>query len=238
MKQYSNPLALGSAVQYLLVANLVVFVIQIWLQFQVGNTNGMFNIIPGWFESVFGLRPSCLFYSGGIVTIGEQSGSLRNLCPYNFQLWQPATYMFLHGGLWHIGFNMLALWMFGTMLERIWGLKRFLFFYFFCGIGAGILVSLIAFITQGNDLIVVTIGASGSVLGLLTAYGMLFPNNIIYMYFMPVKAKYAVWIFGGFSLMFAISGNFAGISHWGHLGGILFGLIAMNGRKWLAQLNR
>jgi len=238
MKNYGNPLALGSAVQYLLIANLVVFVIQVWFQFQAGNTNALFNIFPGWFESMFGLRPACLTYAGGIVTIGNQQGTLRNLCPSNFQLWQPVTYMFLHGGLWHIGFNMFALWMFGTMLERIWGMKRFLFFYFFCGIGAGLLVSIIALISQGQEMLIVTIGASGSVLGLLAAYGRLFPENIIYMYFMPIKAKYAVWIFGGFSLLFAVSGNFAGISHWGHLGGILFGIIAMDGRKWLAKLPR
>ncbi len=237
MKNYSNPLALGSAVQYLLVANLVVFLLQVWFQIQAGNA-GLFTLGVGWFETVFGLRPACLTYAGGVVNVDGQLFSLREICPYNFELWQPVTYMFLHGGMWHIGFNMLALWMFGTMLERIWGMKRFLFFYFFCGIGAGLLVAVIAMITGGREMFTVTIGASGSVLGLLAAYGRLFPDNVIYMYFMPIKAKYAVWIFGGFSLLFAFSGSLAGISHWGHLGGILFGIIAMDGRKWLNRLSR
>jgi membrane associated rhomboid family serine protease len=144
--------------------------------------------------------------------------------------------MFLHGGPWHIGFNMLALWMFGNILERVWGMKRFLKYYFFCGLGAGLLVTTLAFIT-GDGYYSTTIGASGAVLGLLAAFGILFPNNIIYMYFLPVKARYAVWIFGGLSLMFATTNLFAGISHWGHLGGILFGFIFLYWRTWLKKVN-
>lgn len=230
MRNRWNPLALGSAVQYLLVANLAVFVLQIFFQLQQGRFLGL-SVGVGWFERMFGLTPACLTFAGG--------GQVGQICRFPFEIWQLGTYMFLHGGIWHIGFNMLALWMFGSLLERIWGLRRFLYYYLFCGIGAGLTVALTAYVWGGPyDQYVVTIGASGAVLGLLTAFGVMFPNHIIYMYFMPMKAKYAVWIFGGFSLLSGISGSFAGISHWGHLGGILFGLIGMNWRMWWARLTR
>jgi membrane associated rhomboid family serine protease len=231
MRRPSNPLALNSAVQYLLVVTLVVYALQIWFQVQAGRFLG-FNIGVGWFEKAFGLIPACLTYSGSGF-----NPFLENLCLVGYQVWQPFTYMFLHGGLWHIGFNMLALWMFGNVLEHVWGMRRFLNYYLFCGIGAGVTVALVAFLT-GDGLYGVTIGASGSILGLLLAFGMLFPNQIIYLYFFPVKAKYAVWIFGALSLYFAFSGALAGISHIGHLGGLLFGLIAMKGRGWWARLSR
>ncbi len=244
MRNYNNPLALGSAVQYLLVANLVVFILQIWLQMQQGFFGGL-SVGVGWFERAFGLIPACLTYTGQDYTFVDQLGRLRlasQFCQTPLTLWQPVTYMFLHGGLMHIAFNMLALWMFGSLLERIWGMKRFLYYYFFCGVGAGLLVAAIAYASRlffggaAFELFPVTIGASGAVLGLLTAYGVLFPNNLIYMYFLPVKAKYAVWIFGGLSLMFAFSNTLSGISHWGHLGGILFGYIAMNWRRLASRL--
>lgn len=225
MRRFSNPLVLGSAVQYLLIANLTIFAVQFWLQLQ--NVEAY-----RWLIKTFGLIPACLFHSGSSANFFVESQ-----CLYAYQIWQPASYMFLHGSIWHVGFNMLALWMFGNVLEQVWGMRRFFQYYFFCGIGAGITVAIVASLT-GAGLLSITIGASGSVLGLLLAFGLLFPNNIIYMYFIPMKAKYAVWIFGAFSIYFAVSGGFAGISHIGHLGGLLFGWIFMNGRAWLSRLQR
>lgn len=233
MRNSNNPFALGSAVQYLLVANLVVFVLQMW--FQMTSGIGL-NVSGGWFEHLFGLQPICLTHFGDPLLI-RFGASVTRICTTGVpEVWQLVSYMFLHGGLMHIAFNMLALWMFGSLLERIWGMRRFLHYYFFCGIGAGLTVAAIAYLSGGAELYVPTIGASGAVLGLLTAYGTLFPNNVIYMYFFPVRAKYAVWLFGGFSLFAGLSNAFAGISHWGHLGGILFGYIAMNWRTWMRRL--
>jgi len=225
MRRLSNPLAMGSAVQYLLSANLAVFAVLYWFQLQ--NVDAY-----AWLIRTFGLIPACITYAGsGLNPWVEQQ------CLYAYQIWQPFTYMFLHGGIWHVGFNMLALWMFGTVLERVWGMKRFFQFYLFCGVGAGLTVALVAELT-GSGVLVPTIGASGAVLGLLLAFGKLFPDNIIYLYFIPVKARYAVWIFGAFSLYFAVSGNFAGISHVGHLGGLLFGWIYMDGHRWWSRFTR
>src|SRR5947209_2613394 len=115
-------------------------------------------------------------------------------------IWQPVTYMFLHGGILHILFNMLALWMFGTELERLWGTRYFLKFYFVTGIGAGvltILVSLLGFSFTNVIYLVPTIGASGAIYGLLLAYALYFPDRPIYMYFLfPVPAKIFVLIMG------------------------------------------
>ncbi len=219
MRRPNNPLALGSAVQYLLIINLAVYAVQVWFNIQTAASMGRpigLSIMGTWFELTFGLRPID-------VLRGE--------------VWQPFTYMFLHGGIWHIGFNMLALWMFGQILERVWGMRRFFQYYLFCGVGAGLSVFLVALIT-GDGMLGITIGASGSVLGLLLAFGMLFPEQIIYLYFFPVKAKYAVIIFGALSLFFAVSGSLAGISHVGHLGGILFGLLFLKGRAWWLQLTQ
>src|SRR5574337_429453 len=168
MRKLNNPLALGSAVQYLLVINLAVFLLQIWFQMQQGGGFNLNAIGVGWFDQLFALIPGCL------VPIGQDQAVLlrgaERLCSFRFALWQPLTYMFLHGGLWHILFNMISLWMFGSLLERIWGMRRFLYYYLFCGVGAGLLVTLIAYFS-GNpgDLFATTVGASGASLGLLTA---------------------------------------------------------------------
>lgn len=212
MRNPLNPLVMNGAVQYLLVINLAVFALQFLLQ--IVDRNAYI-----WLLTTFGLVPSQTIETG--------------------KLWQVFSYMFLHGGLFHLLFNMLALWMFGGVLERVWGMRRFLKFYLFCGVGAGITVVAVAWLSGDvRSLYGITIGASGAILGLLTAFGMLFPEQIIYLYFFPVKAKYAVVIFGALSLFFAFSGTFSGISHVGHLGGILFALIYLRGRLWWNRLTR
>jgi membrane associated rhomboid family serine protease len=149
-----------------------------------------------------------------------------NLVPFDVahraEIWQLVTYMFLHGSITHILFNMLALWMFGAAVEQTWGTRRFLQYYFICGIGAGVCVVL-ANMAFGNPAERV-IGASGAIYGLLLAFGMLFPEQeILFMFLFPIKAKYAVMIFGAIAFL----GSFqAGpISNLAHLGGMLVGFI-------------
>ncbi len=150
----------------------------------------------------------------------------------NFWLWQLITYMFLHGSFGHLFFNMLALWMFGMEMENLWGSKRFLAFYLICGFGAGIANLFIApLISPG----VPTLGASGAVFGVLTAFGMLFPERPIYVYFLlPVRAKFFVAGYIILELIYGVSGTPSGVAHFAHLGGAFVGFLMMFGisRGW------
>lgn len=214
----------------------------------------------------------------------------------DFRPWQFATYMFMHGSLSHIFFNMFALWMFGSVLEHVWGMKRFLFFYFVTGIGAALvhyivfyiqispvlatiesflshpdpaaLVSMLnsqslplldhgmvqnykEFAARFNELNItntpeaiqlsvnyisqykidflnapVVVGASGAIFGLLLAFGMLFPNSLIYLYFfIPIKAKWFVIFYGLAELISGFYDSGSNVAHFAHLGGMLFGVI-------------
>jgi len=149
-------------------------------------------------------------------------------------IWQPVTYMFLHGGLLHILFNMLALWMFGTELERVWGTRYFVKFYLVTGIGAGvltILVSLLGFAITNVIYLVPTIGASGAIYGLLLAYAIYFPDRPIYMYFLfPVPAKIFVAIMGAIAF-YASLAEAGGIANATHLGGLLVGYLMLKGSR-------
>jgi membrane associated rhomboid family serine protease len=182
----------------------------------------------------------------------------------NFRPWQLVSYMFMHGSIMHIFFNMFALWMFGNTLENVWGSKRFLIYYMVTGIGAGLMQLLVTHfrleslysqlspesldqvLTKGAEILQegknfsdpilgevnglinsVTIGASGAVFGILLAFGMLFPNTMLYIYFaIPIKAKWFVVLYGAVELFSGIA-NSAGdnVAHFAHLGGMLFGFI-------------
>ncbi|MFN3325907.1 MAG: rhomboid family intramembrane serine protease [Bryobacteraceae bacterium] len=152
-----------------------------------------------------------------------------------FQLlavWQLFTYMFLHSpfGFGHILFNMLTLWMFGTSLERTWGTRRFLQYYFLCGVGAGVCVVIgnLLFGTLDTR----TIGASGAIYGLLLAFGMLFPNTTVYFSFLfPIKAKYFVMILGAIAFLSSLGATGGGVSHVAHLGGMIFGFLYLKSRR-------
>ncbi|MBX7044465.1 MAG: rhomboid family intramembrane serine protease [Ignavibacteria bacterium] len=139
-----------------------------------------------------------------------------------FLPWQFVSYMFLHGDFAHVFFNMFALWMFGMDLENIWGSKRFAFYYFLCGIGAGVVNLLAApLLGQGAP----TIGASGAIYGVLVAFGYFFPNRPIYLYFfVPIKAKYVIILYMVIEV-FALTGIQDGIAHIAHLGGGVIGFI-------------
>lgn len=135
-----------------------------------------------------------------------------------FHIWQLITYMFMHANFEHLFFNMFALWMFGYVLENFWGWRRFLFYYLVCGVGAAICNLLV----PGWNL---TVGASGAVYGILLAFGMMFPEERIYLYFlMPIKAK---WFVIGYAAIELLTGLFSydNVAHFAHLGGMLFGLI-------------
>jgi membrane associated rhomboid family serine protease len=144
-------------------------------------------------------------------------------------LWQPITYMFLHGGIFHILFNMLALWMFGVELERMWGSRFFTKYYFVCGVGAALTTLILSFtpLSFADQLYYsLTIGASGAVYGILLAYAMYFPNRPIYLYMIfPIPAKYFVMIMGAISLLSSMNGPGGGIAHTTHLGGLIAGYL-------------
>jgi membrane associated rhomboid family serine protease len=135
------------------------------------------------------------------------------------------TYQFLHGGLFHLLFNMLAVWMFGCDLERRWGSNFFLRYYFITVIGGGILNTLFVPNQMGPS-----IGASAGVYGILLAYGLIYPNRIVYFYFLfPIKMKHFVWIIGAIALYSSITAGQSGIAHLAHLGGMVFGYIYLRG---------
>ncbi len=142
----------------------------------------------------------------------------------DFWLWQLVTYMFLHGGIFHILFNMLALWMFGAELERMWGPRYFLKFYFVTGVGAGLLTvlfSLLPFEFAQQLQRSIVIGASGAIYGLLLAYALYFPDRLIYMYFVfPMRARVFVAIMGAIAFFSSIS-EVGGVANATHLGGLL-----------------
>jgi membrane associated rhomboid family serine protease len=153
---------------------------------------------------------------------------------HHFAIWQFVTYLFLHDptGFGHILFNMLALWMFGSDLEQLWGTRRFLNFYFLCGIGAGVCVVLANLLFNSDHLDTPTIGASGAIYGLLLAFGMLFPDRIVLMsFFFPIKAKYFVMIMGAIAFMSSFGASGSGVSNVAHLGGMLFGYVYLKTYK-------
>jgi len=149
--------------------------------------------------------------------------------------WQAVSYMFLHAGVFHLLFNMLALWMFGVELERTWGSRYFVKYYFVCGVGAAMTTVLLSFMpgAVGRELYYsLTIGASGAVYGVLLAYALYFPNRPIYMYFFfPIPAKYFVAIIGAVSLLSSMSGPGGGVAHSTHLGGLIAGYLYLKGGR-------
>lgn len=136
-----------------------------------------------------------------------------------FEPYQLVTHMFAHGGFFHLLFNMFVLWMFGTMLERVWGPKRFFIFYFACGLAAGVAHLLLEFSPA--------VGASGAIMGLFAAFAYLFPNTelIIFPIPVPIKAKYAVAIMAAIDLFGGVYPAGSNIAHFAHLGGLVMGFI-------------
>ncbi len=171
----------------------------------------------------------------------------------DFHLYQFVTYMFLHGGLTHIIFNMFALWMFGSVIERVWGPKKFIFYYIVCGIGAGVAQEIVQYANYAIEGLAAyqyvnvggvqmttnayinlwtTIGASGAVYAILLAFGMIFPNERLFIipFPFPIKAKWLVVGYIAIELFSAMSGPGDGVAHMAHLGGMLFGFLLI--RYW------
>ena len=152
----------------------------------------------------------------------------------HYAVWQLVTYMFLHAGIGHILFNMLALWMIGVELERMWGTRFFTKFYFVCGIGAGLTQVLLGTLPSpfGDQFFYpMTVGASSAIFGLLLAYALYFPNRPMLMYFLfPIPAKYFVMILGAIQLLMAAGGG-SGVAHTAHLGGIAAGYLYLKGGR-------
>lgn len=156
-----------------------------------------------------------------------------------FEWWQPVTYMFLHGGFSHLFFNMFALWMFGRGLEVEMGTKRFLIYYFVCGVGAALVQLGIAQIDIANladtpallwdYLRTPTVGASGAIFGLLLAFGMLHPNATIVLLIppIPMKAKWFVILYGLLELALVVLQAQDGVAHFAHLGGMFWGWLLL-----------
>ena len=163
----------------------------------------------------------------------------------DFRIYQFVTYMFMHANFTHLFFNMFALWMFGNTLENLWGSQRFLLYYMVCGLGAGLCQELVQYIeytttlaeyttvNMGSQIIPMadylnmmnTVGASGAIYGLLLAFGMMFPDSRIYLYFLvPIKAKWFVIGYAVIELLSGLGGH-DNVAHFAHLGGMLFGLI-------------
>ena len=147
----------------------------------------------------------------------------------HFQLWQLVSYSFLHGSVMHLLLNMYALWLFGARMEFLWGSKYFTLYYFVCVIGAGLVQLFIASQGAGEAGVYPTIGASGGVYGLLLAFGLTFPNERLMLIFPPVilQAKWFVLIFGIIELWAGVMGTNAGVAHFAHLGGMLFGFLLL-----------
>lgn len=185
-------------VKWLLISNIGLFIVY-YLTARMGE--GLFY--------PFGLIPSAVVHS--------------------FAVWQLVTYMFLHSPyeFGHILFNMLSLWMFGSDLERTWGTRRFLQFYFSCGVVAGLCVVVFNYLWGTPD--TRTIGASGALYGVMVAFGMLFPDTTILLIIFPIRAKYFVMILGAMAFLNSLSASGGAVSHIAHLGGLVFGYVYL---KW------
>lgn len=223
--------------------------------------NGLLLLATHVLESTYGIRLT--EYLGMFFPASE-----------HFMGHQILTHMFMHGDFFHFLFNMYAIWLFGSRLERMWGSRKFIFFYFTAGLGAAFLHEAVIWIqyadvvqnltageidmvlNEGRSVILnyqnysdtrlahfnelvnfPVLGASGALFGILLAYGMLWPNEIILLYFsIPVKIKYFVIFYGIIELWFGFTGTGGGIAHFAHLGGMLFGFILIRYWKSKGQL--
>jgi membrane associated rhomboid family serine protease len=167
---------------------------------------------------------------GDVMTI--RLGLSPQLVFEQLAVWQPVTYMFLHstGGLGHILFNMLALWMFGTELERTWGTRFFTKYYFVTGVGAG-LASLVLSLWVDGIYYSTTVGASGAIYGLLVAYAIYFPHRTIFLIIFPLPARVFVIIAGLLAFMNSVAGPGSGVAHSAHLAGLVIGYLYLKGLR-------
>lgn len=202
-------------IKHLIIINVLVFVASVYVFPGLPESNAVFVFLKSFQEN------GALYYPGS-----------------NFFHWyQLVTHMFLHGSFSHLFFNMFALYMFGSALEGHWGRNRFLFFYFFAGLGGAVFqiiswkIGLMGFSPMEQQMFLATpfrvIGASGAVFGVLAGFGMLFPNVELLLLFppIPIKAKYFVIIYGLLEIVLGFGGFQTGVAHLAHVGGLAFGIL-------------
>ena len=199
------------------------------MKYQFQSNPGEFSYRPNLFTNAINILVSVNFGIFVLQTISNAEalffplfGLVPKMVWSELMIWQPITYLFFHGGIWHVLINMFVLWMFGSELERIWGKPRFLKFYFMTGIGSGLITML--FSLQSMTPIV---GASGAVYGVLLAYGLTYPNRQIYLYgIIPIKSIWFVLGIGFIAFMSSFN-NLSQVSHITHLSGMLIGYLML-----------
>ena len=199
------------------------------MRFQFQSDPGQFSYKPALFTDAIKILVSVNFGIFLLQTIARTEGMffpLFGLVPKmvwsEFMLWQPFTYLFFHGSIWHVLINMFILWMFGSELERLWGKEHFLKFYFVTGVGAGLVT-----IIFGLNSMTPIVGASGAVYGVLLAYGLTYPNRTVYLYgIIPIKSLWFVIGIGVIAFMSSFD-NVSQISHLTHLSGMVIGYLML-----------
>lgn len=190
----------------------------------------------GWSPTVKALIAiNCVVFLLDIFIPALQTRTIFGLTPAHvtnrLYVWQLFTYMFLHGGFFHLLFNMFVLWMFGSEIEGMWGRREFLRYYIITGIGAGVLTVITSWNSQ-----IPTVGASGAIYGILVAFAVLFPNRLIYLYFLfPIKAKHLIILFALLELLASRQSSESGIANFAHLGGMLVGYIYLKGGAYFSH---
>ena len=199
------------------------------MRFQFQSDPGQFSYKPALFTDAIKILVSVNFGIFLLQTIARTEGMffpLFGLVPKmvwsEFMLWQPFTYLFFHGSIWHVLINMFVLWMFGSELERLWGKEHFLKFYFVTGVGAGLVTMIF-----GLNSMTPIVGASGAVYGVLLAYGLTYPNRTVYLYgIIPIKSLWFVIGIGVIAFMSSFD-NVSQISHLTHLSGMVIGYLML-----------
>ncbi len=199
-------------IKFLLIANVAMFILDFLFFGQISFGSSLVT------DPSTGMAAQMKITLADYLALQPLGGSLSGV---GFWPWQIFTYQFMHGDLWHIFFNLFALWMFGTELEQKWGSRKFLVFYLLCGIGAGLLQMFIA--DRG------TVGASGSIFGILLAFGLSFPNRPIFMFpfFIPIPAKFFIVIFGAIQLLLGFSDTSGGVAYFAHIAGAITGFLLL-----------
>jgi len=203
------------------------------MKYQFQSNRGEFSYKPNLFTDSIKLLVSLNFgifllqtLSGVEILFFELFGLVPKQIWSQFMVWQPITYLFFHGGIWHVLINMFILWMFGSELERLWGKHRFLKYYFVTGIGSGIITAIFSLHST-----IPVVGASGAVFGVLLAYGITYPNRIVYLYgLIPIKSIFFV-IGIGVIAFFSSFNSYTQISHITHLAGMAVGYFMLK-RRW------
>lgn len=216
-----------------------------WNSYYNGGRRGLFSNVPAAVRNIIFINALVM-----VMTMLNQEFMYEHFALFYptspfFHWWQPLTHMFMHGGFWHLFFNMYTLYIFGSVLERVWGTRKFLIFYFVTGLGAAFVHTGVEWLQMQHWIglaadgsaaaqasihalkMTPTVGASGAIYGVLMGYAMLYPDSVLTLIFPPIslKAKWFVLIFAAIELLTGVTGTGGGIAHFAHLGGLIFGFI-------------